>query len=59
VGLPVRWSALGPAPPADQWVAIEGVMVVEAAPGPGGEERLVVVPRRIRLIARPARPLEP
>ncbi|MEB3316553.1 MAG: TIGR03943 family protein [Cyanobacteriota bacterium] len=59
VGLPVRWSALGPAPPADQWVAIEGVMAVEAAPRPGGEERLVVVPRRIQPIPRPARPLEP
>jgi uncharacterized repeat protein (TIGR03943 family) len=59
VGLPVRWSALGPAPPADQWVAIEGVMAVEAVPGAGGEERLVVVPRRIRTIPRPARPLEP
>lgn len=57
VGLPVRWSALGPAPPADQWVAIEGVMALD--PGPGGEERLVVVPRRVRPIPRPARPLEP
>jgi uncharacterized repeat protein (TIGR03943 family) len=59
VGLPVRWSAVGPAPPADQWVAIEGVMAVEAAPEAGGEERLVVVPRGIRPIPRPARPLEP
>jgi len=59
VGLPVRWSALGPAPPADQWVAIEGVMALEATPGAGGEERLVVVPRMIRPIPRPARPLEP
>ena len=59
VGLPVRWSALGPAPPADQWVAIEGVMALEATPGAGGEERLVVVPRTIRPIPRPARPLEP
>jgi uncharacterized repeat protein (TIGR03943 family) len=59
VGLPVRWSALGPAPPADQWVAIEGVMAVEPAPGTSGEERLVVVPRQVRPIPRPARPLEP
>jgi uncharacterized repeat protein (TIGR03943 family) len=59
IGLPVRWSALGPPPPADQWVAIEGVMAVEAAPEPGGVERLVVVPRVIRPIPRPARPLEP
>jgi uncharacterized repeat protein (TIGR03943 family) len=59
VGLPVRWSALGPAPPADQWVAIEGVMALEATTGAGGEERLVVVPRTIRPIPRPARPLEP
>lgn len=59
VGLPVRWSAVGPAPPADQWVAIEGVMAVEASPEAGGKERLVVVPRAIRPIPRPARPLEP
>ena len=60
VGLPVRWSALGrPAPAADQWVAIEGVMAVEATPGSGEGERLVVVPRRILSIPRPARPLEP
>jgi uncharacterized repeat protein (TIGR03943 family) len=59
IGLPVRWSALGPPPPADQWVAVEGVMAVEAPSKPGGEERLVVVPRVIRPIPRPARPLEP
>ena len=59
VGLPVRWAALAPAPPADQWLAIEGVMAVEAAGQAGGPERLVVVPRRIRPIPRPARPLEP
>jgi uncharacterized repeat protein (TIGR03943 family) len=59
VGLPVRWAALGPAPPADQWLAIEGVMAVEAAPSPATGERLVVVPQRIRRIPRPARPLEP
>jgi len=59
VGLPVRWSALGAAPPADQWLAIEGVMAVEASPPSAGGERLVVVPQRIRTIPRPARPLEP
>ena len=59
VGLPVRWSALGPAPPADQWLAVEGVMAVEAGPPPAGGERLVVVPQRMRPIPRPARPLEP
>jgi uncharacterized repeat protein (TIGR03943 family) len=59
VGLPVRWSALGPAPPADQWVAIEGVMALDPGPGAGGAERLVVVPRRVQPIPRPARPLEP
>lgn len=59
VGLPVRWAALGPAPPADQWLAIEGVMAVEPDPQTGGAQRLVVVPRRIRPIPRPARPLEP
>jgi uncharacterized repeat protein (TIGR03943 family) len=59
VGLPVRWAALGPAPPADQWLAVEGVMAIESAPPPSGGERLVVVPQRIRPIPRPARPLEP
>jgi uncharacterized repeat protein (TIGR03943 family) len=59
VGLPVRWAALGPAPPADQWLAIEGVMAVEPDPQTSSGERLVVVPQRIRPIPRPARPLEP
>jgi len=52
VGLPVRWPAGGPAPRADQWLAIEGRMAAEG-------QRLVVVPQRIRPIPRPARPLEP
>jgi uncharacterized repeat protein (TIGR03943 family) len=57
VGLPVHWPA-GQAPfPADQWLAIDGVMGLKAAPG--GGERLEVVPSRIRPIPRPARPLEP
>lgn len=57
VGLPVHWPS-GQAPfPADQWLAIDGVMGLR--PGPGGGERLEVVPSRIRPIPRPARPLEP
>ena len=52
VGLPVRWPASGPAPKADQWLAIEGRMAAEG-------QQLVVVPQRIRPIPRPARPLEP
>ncbi len=57
VGLPVAWPA-GQAPfPADQWLAIDGVMGL--GPAPGGGERLEVVPSRIRPIPRPARPLEP
>ncbi|MEB3195196.1 MAG: TIGR03943 family protein [Cyanobacteriota bacterium] len=59
VGLPVRWAALGPPPPADQWLAIDGVMAVEPDPQTNGGQRLVVVPQRIRPIPRPARPLEP
>ncbi|MFM7360771.1 MAG: TIGR03943 family putative permease subunit, partial [Cyanobium sp.] len=55
VGLPVRWPP-GAQPRADQWLRLEGRMAVEA--GADGE-RLVVVPRRIEPIARPARPLEP
>jgi uncharacterized repeat protein (TIGR03943 family) len=56
VGLPVRWPSGSPPPEADQWVAIEGRMVMEARP-PGAT--LVVVPSRIRPIARPRYPLEP
>ena len=59
VGLPVRWAVLGPPPPADQWLAIDGVMAVEPDPQSRGGQRLVVVPRQIRPIPRPARPLEP
>lgn len=59
VGLPVRWAAMGSSPPADQWLAIEGVMAVEPDPQASGGQRLVVVPQRIRPIPRPARPLEP
>jgi uncharacterized repeat protein (TIGR03943 family) len=57
VGLPVHWPA-GQGPfPADQWLAIDGVMGL--GPAPGGGERLEVVPSRIQPIPRPARPLEP
>ena len=57
VGLPVHWPA-GQAPfPADQWLAIDGVMGL--GPAPGGGERLEVIPSRLRPIPRPARPLEP
>ncbi|WP_216904755.1 TIGR03943 family protein [Synechococcus sp. CCY 9618] len=57
VGLPVRWPG-GQAPaPADAWLAIDGVMGLDKAPG--GSDQLVVVPSRIRPIPRPARPLEP
>jgi len=56
VGLPVRWPAGSPPPEADQWLAIEGRMALEARPsGP----TLVVVPSTIRSIARPRHPLEP
>jgi len=51
VGLPVRWPA-GALPAADRWLAIEGRLEREG-------EGLVVVPSRIRSMARPARPLEP
>jgi uncharacterized repeat protein (TIGR03943 family) len=56
VGLPVRWPPGQALPTADQWLALEGRMAVE--PAPGGE-RLVVVAQRLRPIPRPARPLEP
>ena len=57
VGLPVRWPAEAPLAGAgqargDRWLAIEGRMAVDG-------EQLVVVPRQIRPIPRPARPLEP
>ena len=55
VGLPVRWPAGAP-PTADSWLAIEGTMAIERrSEGP----RLVVMPRTIRTIPRPPRPLEP
>jgi len=56
VGLPVRWPAGNPPPEADQWLAIEGRMALE--PRPSGAS-LVVVPSRVRSIARPRYPLEP
>lgn len=51
VGLPVRWPA-GPLPAADRWLAIDGRLERQG-------DALVVVPSRIRSMARPARPLEP
>jgi uncharacterized repeat protein (TIGR03943 family) len=56
VGLPVRWPREGPPARADAWFAIEGAMAVERH---AGRDRLVVVPRRLRPIPRPERPLEP
>jgi uncharacterized repeat protein (TIGR03943 family) len=56
VGLPVRWPSGSPPPKADQWLAIEGRMALE--PRPSGAS-LVVVPSRVRSIARPRYPLEP
>jgi uncharacterized repeat protein (TIGR03943 family) len=55
VGLPVRWPN-GYLPKADTWLAIRGSMGVEQH---NGESRSVVLPRQIRPIPRPARPLEP
>ncbi len=55
IGLPVRWPS-GAIPPADQWLAVEGTMGVETI---AGQPRSVVLPKRIRPIPRPARPLEP
>jgi uncharacterized repeat protein (TIGR03943 family) len=52
VGLPVRWPSDQPLPKADQWLAIEGTMAAD-------DDQLVVVPRVIQPIPRPARPLEP
>ena len=55
IALPVRWPQSGPPPPADQWLAIEGVMGVEMR---AGQARSLVLPSRIVPIARPARPFE-
>jgi uncharacterized repeat protein (TIGR03943 family) len=55
IGLPVRWPS-GAIPPADQWLAVEGTMGVETI---AGQPSSVVLPKRIRPIPRPARPLEP
>jgi len=55
VGLPVRWPA-GFRPRADQWLALEGQMGIEAA---GEQTRSLVIAERVRPIPRPRRPLEP
>jgi len=59
VGLPVRWPTGQELPKADQWLAIDGVMTIGPSPSGSGAKQLMVVPSRIRPIARPARPLEP
>lgn len=56
ISLPVRWPPKGPPPAPDRWLAVEGVMGVERHQG---EERSVLLVRRLRSIAEPARPLEP
>ncbi len=58
VGLPVRWPTNQPLPKADQWLAIEGTMAVDRDQAGDGDQ-IVVVPRIIRSIPRPDRPLEP
>ena len=55
MGLPVAWPEEF-RPRANQWLAIEGRMGIASV---GGEATSVVLPRRIRPIARPRRPLEP
>ncbi|MEB3351181.1 MAG: TIGR03943 family protein [Cyanobacteriota bacterium] len=57
VGLAVRWPAGQPWPPADRWLAIEGVMRQGRARD--GSPRVEIEARRVRAIPRPARPLEP
>jgi len=45
-----------PLPPADRWLAVNGVMGVERH---RGGERSIVQAREVRTIPEPARPLEP
>ena len=56
ISLPVRWPAATPLPPADRWLAVNGVMGVERH---RGGERSIVQAREVRTIPEPARPLEP
>lgn len=56
VGLPLRWRGPRPADGDDHWFAVEGQLVLDRH---RGEQRLLVEPRTIRPIPRPARPLEP
>ena len=56
IGLPVRWPRSSPPPLADQWLSIEGTMGLAQV---GGQPQSVVIPTRIRTIARPDRPFEP
>lgn len=55
IGLAVRWP-VSRRPRANQWLAIEGRMGIDTVQG---EPRSVLIPRRIRPIPRPQRPLEP
>ena len=54
-GLPVAWPQ-DAEPKANQWLAIEGNIAVETR---DGKRQAVVVPKTIRAIERPERPLEP
>ena len=54
-GLAVAWPD-GEVPQPDQWLTIRGTMAVEQR---DGEAIAVVVPKTIRSIPRPRRPLEP
>ena len=48
--------ATAPLPPADRWLAVDGVMGVERH---RGGDRSIVLARQVRPIPEPARPLEP
>lgn len=56
ISLAVRWPATAPLPPADRWLAVDGVMGVERH---RGGDRSIVLARQVRPIPEPARPLEP
>jgi uncharacterized repeat protein (TIGR03943 family) len=56
VGLPVLWLPGRPLPQADQWLELRGVMDTERF---DGQTRSVIRAQAVRVIPRPARPLEP
>jgi uncharacterized repeat protein (TIGR03943 family) len=56
VGLPVLWLPGRPLPQADQWLELRGVMDTERL---DGQTRSVIRAQAVRVIPRPARPLEP